>query len=207
MRLSVLEVVPKSILNKSKGTVKVTSTKVIVSIVYSVLNALPQNLSAKLMGFLDKFMPNKKYYIEKLSDSFYCGSEVGRKEIKKISKKGIKAIVDLKVQSKENVKNLTALCQKYEISYQNIPINLLGRTDEVTDELIKVVKNATSTNPVYVHCKYGEDRTGFARGLYYLLNEDKELPFIIEEMKNKGFKIGLFGHFIDILNEVALSHT
>lgn len=207
MKLSGFTVIPKTVFKQTKNVIKKTTTGATVPVIYAAFGILPAKFSNTIMGFLDKFMPKKKYYLEKISDSFYCGSEVGDKEIENIAKKGIKTILDLKVQSKKNIQKLTYLCKKYEIAYINIPINVFERPSKVIKKLINVVKNVTPENPVYVHCKYGEDRTGFVRGLYRILIEDRNLGDVIQEMIEKGYKPKLFKHFIEGLKEVASSCT
>lgn len=202
MKLSSFTAIPKTVLQRTKNIIKTTATGATVPVIYATFGILPPKVSNKVMGFLDKFMPKKKYYLEKLSDSFYCGSEVGDKEIENIAQKGIKKIIDLKVQSKKTIKKLTILCQKYEISYLNIPINVFEKPGKVIKKLIDVVKNVTPENPVYVHCKYGEDRTGFVRGLYRILIEKRDLGEVLQEMIAKGYKPKLFKHFIEGLKDV-----
>ena len=193
-----------------RGTIKKTQEiarkniiKSTAPLIYNVCNILPNGFSQKLMGFLDKFMPKKQHYIQKLSDSFYCGSEIGGKEVENIAQRGIKVVVDLKVQSKKNIQNLMNLCKKNEVLYQNIPINIFGKPAASMEQIINVIKKATKENPVYVHCKYGEDRTGFVRGLYLLLKEKKEMPEVLSELKKNGYKFEILKQFTKKLHEMS----
>ncbi len=189
------------ILRKSGSVVKTATVNTSVPVIYAPFKILPASISDKFMEILDKFMPKQKYYFEKLSDSFYCGAEIGEKEIKNIAENGIKRILDLKVQSPKKTAELNILCKKYEVAYKNIPLNVFRKPDAAMKKIIKIVKKSTPDSPLYVHCKYGKDRTGFVRGLYLHLKEGKSYDEVFKEMKEKGFRVRLFGHLLDTLQE------
>lgn len=150
-------------------------------------------------------MPKKEYYCEKVSDYFYRGSEVGIKEIQLLASQGIKQIINLKVQKPKEIKRIKKICETQGISYINVPINVFEKPD--VEELKAIVQGATVDNPIYVHCKYGEDRTGFVTGIHLLLKENWPVEEILQDMEQKGYKKALFPQFADTLEDLAASKT
>lgn len=175
--------------------------------IYASAKILPKTCRKKLMQFLDKTMPSKKYYFEKVSDSFYRGSEITLKEIHFLAQKGIKKILNLKVQNTKEIKSFKKICEKHGMSYINVPINVFEEPETTVDELKNIVKNVSAENPIYVHCKYGEDRTGFVTGLHLLLNKNWQINDILDDMEKNGYKKALFPQFADTLENLAAKKT
>jgi len=199
MQIRALNFTPKKLWTSARRAAEASAT----TPVYAVTKALPEGIRGKLMRFLDAVMPKKKYYCEKVSDSFYRGSEVGLSEIKALSDKGIKRIVDLKFQNLKDAKKLKIMCEKHGISYINIPLNVFEKPGRTVDDLKSIVKTANVDNPTYVHCKYGEDRTGFVVGLHHLFNENWSVKDVVQDMVKRGYKKHLFPHLADRLEELA----
>lgn len=61
-----------------------------------------------------------------------------------------------------------------------------------TEDVLRFLKVATDTNnlPVFVHCQYGADRTGFMCALYRVVVCGWTKEAAIAEMKNGGFHFG-----------------
>ena len=67
------------------------------------------------------------------------------------------------------------------------------RFDQQMDEILKVLKSASPTDPVYVHCKHGQDRTGLVIGLDRVINEGWQAQLAHDEMVKIGFHTSFLG--------------
>lgn len=68
-----------------------------------------------------------------------------------------------------------------------------ARFDQQMDEILKVVKSASPSDPVYVHCKHGQDRTGLVIGLDRVINQGWQPQLAHDEMVQIGFHTSLLG--------------
>jgi tyrosine-protein phosphatase SIW14 len=67
------------------------------------------------------------------------------------------------------------------------------RFDTQMDQILKVVKSASPHDPVYVHCKHGQDRTGLVIGLDRVLNQGWQPQIAHDEMVKIGFHTSFLG--------------
>ena len=67
------------------------------------------------------------------------------------------------------------------------------RFDQQMDAILKVVKSASPTEPVYVHCKHGQDRTGLVIGLDRVINQSWKPQIAHDEMVKIGFHTSFLG--------------
>lgn len=67
------------------------------------------------------------------------------------------------------------------------------RFDANMDEIIAVLASATVDDPVYVHCKHGQDRTGLVIGLERVFDEGWDPAQAYDEMAARGFHTGFLG--------------
>lgn len=68
-----------------------------------------------------------------------------------------------------------------------------ARFDQQMDEILKVLKSASPTDPVYVHCKHGQDRTGLVIGLDRVINQGWQAQLAHDEMVKIGFHTNFLG--------------
>ncbi|MCQ2788800.1 MAG: tyrosine-protein phosphatase [bacterium] len=151
---------------------------------------------------MDKLWTNKKpFYMQKVSDSFYRGSQAGEAEFQNLSKEGIKTILNLKTIKKKELETLSSQAKKFGIDYINIPLDPFNITKSLPN-LLDVINKATKENPLFVHCTFGRDRTGFVTGLNKYLNDNVPMKEVIKDMKAHGFRETLFFHMEKYLKQI-----
>lgn len=67
------------------------------------------------------------------------------------------------------------------------------RFDRQMDEILAVLKSASASDPVYVHCKHGQDRTGLVLGLDRVLDQRWTPQAAHDEMIQIGFHTSFLG--------------
>lgn len=70
---------------------------------------------------------------------------------------------------------------------------LSDRFDRQMDQIVAILKSASATQPVYVHCKHGQDRTGLVMGLDRVVNESWKPQIAHDEMVKIGFHTKFLG--------------
>ena len=96
-----------------------------------------------IITVMDKVCKNHKpFYMEKLTDSFYRGSEPGVKQIEELGKMGIKTILNLKSIDNKQLSSLSQLAEKNGMKYVNIPLNPFHINNSFP-HILDVIKSGT----------------------------------------------------------------
>lgn len=124
----------------------------------------------------------------KYNDNYYRGGKPDKEKYDDLQKLGIKTIIDLRANNKKKVEKLTEEFKEFGIQYKNIPLNAFNPPKEKEiKEFFSIVDN-TENQPVYVHCTFGQDRTGVMSGLYRIVNDCWTYKQAYEEMLDKGYR-------------------
>jgi len=95
----------------------------------------------------------------------YRGGQPNKKHIQMLHKLGIKNVINLRKEAliKRYLEYQT--CKTLNINYYQFPhFGLFGMSLETINEIVDTMHNLDG--PVYVHCKYGRDRTGLIIASY-----------------------------------------
>lgn len=137
---------------------------------------------------MDKTLYKRKgFHFEKVNDAFYRGSDAAISDMPTLAQKGVKTILNLKSINKEELEKLTKEADKFGIKYVNIPLNPFN-TKKNIPAIITILKEATPENPLFTHCTFGIDRTGFVTALERHINENLPIYKAIKDMHEHGFK-------------------
>ncbi|MDD3237717.1 MAG: tyrosine-protein phosphatase [Candidatus Gastranaerophilales bacterium] len=145
-----------------------------------------------IIELMDKVWVNKTpFYCQQISDSFYRGSEPSEKEMKMLAEKGVKKILNLKSVTKKELAALTEQAKKNGLEYINIPLNPF-HIKNTFPYIIEAIESATKENPLFIHCTFGRDRTGFVSALVKYTKQGLPMPDAIKDMEAHGFRKTLF---------------
>ncbi|MCQ2410538.1 MAG: dual specificity protein phosphatase family protein [Elusimicrobiaceae bacterium] len=117
----------------------------------------------------------------KVSEGLYRGGQPSEEGYRWLARNGIKIVVNLRTQNPDE-----QLLRNLGITSIHIPINPFLFRDRHAVTFLKVLADAHN-QPVYVHCKYGSDRTGTMVALYRMAMQHWSRLDAMTEMQNPKF--------------------
>jgi hypothetical protein len=143
-------------------------------------------------------MHNFKHVVENL----YRGSAPNDKDVVKLHNMGITKIVSL---DKADGEKIDRICKKLKINHVIIPLDMSKQSLLLLDKLN--LQRLLLSEPTYVHCKFGKDRTG----LIIALLKVKYLGYFpedaIKEAESFGFGRGVDPHIVNIMKKMIRSYS
>jgi protein tyrosine/serine phosphatase len=120
--------------------------------------------------------------VGRVSSGIYRGAQPEREGYATLKNMGIRTVVNLRSQHSEREEVKAAGMRSVEI-----PINAFkGLNSEVINKVINVMTNP-EYQPVFIHCKLGEDRTGALVAIYRMALEGWTVSEAETEMQAFGF--------------------
>ncbi len=110
-------------------------------------------------------------------------SDIGLQELKL---HGIKTIVDLRLTGTGTARE-QAICKKLELKYINFPTSFAAPEKSKVEAFLRTVSDPDN-EPVYVHCRFGADRTGMMMAIYRVVVQKWSFDRAYTEMKAHQFK-------------------
>lgn len=117
----------------------------------------------------------------KVSNSLYRGAQPTEAGYETLRRLGIRSIVTLRLIDHDSDDLQNAGFQTYHISFKHV--------HPETEDVLKFLTIVTDpkNQPVFVHCREGEDRTGMMVAVYRMVIQDWPKKKAIREMKQMGF--------------------
>jgi protein tyrosine/serine phosphatase len=126
----------------------------------------------------------------KVNDHFYRGSQPKGRNYEQLAALGIKTIVDLREDAKDDARSAT---ERAGMRYVNLPMKEKSypRADTAT-RFLQIV-NDEANWPVFVHCAGGRHRTGVMTAIYRMAVDGWGVDRAYQEMKRYDFSTS-WGH-------------
>jgi protein tyrosine phosphatase (PTP) superfamily phosphohydrolase (DUF442 family) len=123
---------------------------------------------------------------EQVNETILRGAAPSDQNLRLLAKSGIKTVVDLRKPG-SGVKHESDVARELGMNYIHIP---LGFTSPDVSEMKRIlgILNQSSTQPVFVHCRQGADRTGMTIGMYRRIHDKWEFNKTYGEMRKHHFK-------------------
>jgi uncharacterized protein (TIGR01244 family) len=137
--------------------------------------------------------------LHKVSDNLYRGAQPNDEGMKQLEKLGIKTIINLRAahSDRDEIKNTG-------LSYHHIRMTTWNPEKEDIVQFLKIVTDSNNT-PVFVHCKFGADRTGTMCAIYRIAVEGWSKDEAIEEMTKGGFGFhSIWENLIGYINKLDI---
>ena len=129
---------------------------------------------------------------EVVQDEIYRGAQPTDAGISQLKKAGFKTVLNLRNDSVQSIAESKAV-KNLGLTYQHVPMSSFFAPSDADMNSIQVMLNRTDLQPLFVHCKHGEDRTGLVVGLYRVFSQGYSPEAAYSEMLNLGFHSFLFG--------------
>jgi protein tyrosine/serine phosphatase len=150
--------------------------------------ALLASISLAQQGPSYKELPN----FHKVSDTLYRGAQPLGGGVKKLASLGIKTVINLRGEddlSRQEKKDAEA----EGLHYFSISMaGLSAPSDEQVARVMSIIDNPES-QPVFIHCKRGSDRTGTIAAVYRIAHDGWTADRAIAEAKTYGMSWTEFG--------------
>lgn len=102
------------------------------------------------------------------------------------SRYGIQTIINVE-DAMSNVTQEKDWADQQGIKYYSFPLNSFSTPDDATVDRILAMLKDPSLQPILIHCKHGEDRTGFLIGLHRVFVDGWTPKKAYQEMLDLGF--------------------
>jgi protein tyrosine phosphatase (PTP) superfamily phosphohydrolase (DUF442 family) len=117
----------------------------------------------------------------RVSRQLYRGAQPTREGMKQLAAMGIKTVVNLRLAGSDRIRLHGA-----GMDYEHIRVDAFHMSDDDVIDFLRIVTDPACT-PVFVHCKYGADRTGTMCAMYRIVACGWSKADAINEMINGGF--------------------
>ena len=153
------------------------------SIQAAILLLLLVSLSWAVLAQSAHEVPNSQAIprFDQVAEGFYRGGQPRRQGYEYLKQLGVKTVINLRAENQEaeEVKSLG-------LHYVHIPMSPWERVPESKIQMFFYVLRDRDSYPVFVHCKYGTDRTGFMVGLYRVAFQGWSADRAYEEARAHG---------------------
>jgi uncharacterized protein (TIGR01244 family) len=119
--------------------------------------------------------------LHKVSDDLYRGAQPTKEGMVELKKLGIKTIINLRSDHSD-----TDELENIDIAYKTIPMEASEPKTEDVITFLNII-NDSNNAPVFIHCRYGADRTGLMCAIYRIAEQNWSREEAIEEMTKGGY--------------------
>jgi protein tyrosine/serine phosphatase len=120
-----------------------------------------------------------------VAPGIYRGAAPTVAGLNELRARGIHTIIDLRISPKR-VKEERAEAEKLGFTWINLPMGSDPPTSKQVNTFLTTLKRAP-TEPVFVHCQHGADRTGCMVGIWRVTQDGWTFPAAWKEMRHYGF--------------------
>lgn len=126
----------------------------------------------------------------KVNDHFYRGAQPNGRNYEQLAALGIKTIVDLREDAKDDARSAT---ERAGMRYINLPMKEKSYPQADTATRFLQIVSDEANWPVFVHCAGGRHRTGVMTAIYRMSVDGWGIDRVYQEMKQYDFSTS-WGH-------------
>ncbi|MEW6736700.1 MAG: protein tyrosine phosphatase family protein [Acidobacteriota bacterium] len=149
------------------------------------LSGQAQSLETKDEAKKDSDLP--KFY--RIDDHYFRGAQPSEAGFRKLAEMGVKVVVDLRDANGERDDREEQLVTKLGMRYINLSISTFRAPEEEQIQRFVALMQERESQPVFVHCWRGNDRTGLITGIYRVEFYNWTGEQAYKEMKEHGFSL------------------
>lgn len=139
--------------------------------------------------------------VGRLAPGVFRGAQPESAGYETLKRMGIKTVINLRSQHSEKGAVESAGMQSIEL-----PISMLEHMKPETVKAVIALMTEPANQPVYVHCKLGQDRTGVIMAIYRMEVEGWSLEDAEAEMQSFGFNDVWF-YFKNYVRQQRKNHS
>ncbi|CAN5305456.1 hypothetical protein BH11CYA1_BH11CYA1_38600 [soil metagenome] len=121
-----------------------------------------------------------------VSEGLWRGAAPSNHGMKKLAESGVKTIVDLRLTG-QGAAEEASVAKKLGIKYIHLPLGFMGPSLLKVAQFLNIV-NEPKNQPVFVHCRYGADRTGALVAVFRVIHDHWSFNQAYSEMRSHHFK-------------------
>lgn len=121
-----------------------------------------------------------------VSEGLWRGAAPSNQAMQKLAESGVKTIVDLRLAGL-GAEEEASRAKRLGIKYIHIPLGFMGPSLSKVAQFLNIV-NDPANQPVFVHCRYGADRTGALVGVFRVIHDHWSFNQAYSEMRSHHFK-------------------
>lgn len=153
-----------------------------LAILFSACSSPPPDVDVSARGKADSTADG----IARVAPGIFRGARPGAPELHKLAAMGVRTIVDLE-NDEEAVAAEARVARQLGLRFEREPLSPFLPPDDAEIDRILALLGDARLRPLFVHCKYGEDRTGLVVGLYRVLDQGWAPEIAYREMLRFGF--------------------
>jgi len=122
-----------------------------------------------------------------LADGLYRGGQPSEQGFRFLKEKGIKTVINLRVEDNSE----STIVQALGMNYVQIPVDEIRLTTRVPEAAIAKyfeIVNNSANYPIFFHCRRGADRTGTVAALYRMSVQGWSAQKAYEEARRVGMR-------------------
>jgi protein tyrosine/serine phosphatase len=133
----------------------------------------------------DNPVPDVHNFI-KVNDHIYRGAEPSAVGVQELGAMGVKIVLDLR-EAGAGAEAEQREVEKLHIKYINLPMKPFSApTKAEMERALSILMNSNGSDPVFVHCRRGKDRTGTVIACYRIQHDGWTNIHALEEAKSHG---------------------
>ena len=139
-------------------------------------------ISAASLKKLSEIIPNYGY----VDSNLIRGGQPSAKGLKALKDAGVKTIVNLR-DGKDDIREEQALAKSLGLKFVSIPLSVFKGVDNVQRDKFLATVNSSDCQPVFVHCRQGQDRCSTMVAMYRMQKDGWTAEQAYKEMLSYGF--------------------
>lgn len=140
--------------------------------------------------------------LHKVSDVLYRGAQPKNEGIQELKKLDIKTVINLRSDQTD-----MKMLEDSGIAYKPIPMSAAEPAIEEVVTFLHIISDSNNA-PVFVHCRYGADRTGMMCAVYRIFIQNWSKEAAIEEMTKGGYGFhSIWGNLADFIREMNVDEV
>jgi tyrosine-protein phosphatase SIW14 len=123
----------------------------------------------------------------KVSEQLYRGAQPRPAGLRALQKIGVTTIVDLRAENRPKIAWERKTAESLGIRFINIPVDAWAPPSEAQVAQFLTLLRDNPQEKVFVHCEFGDDRTGVFVATYRMAFENFSVEDALREMNQFGF--------------------